>query len=427
MGYFSGTPMQALYAILLDILSNMKYLQLLFLIIIFVTSQAQTNNTYKSDLIELQSILQKTPSYKDQIKGQSQITYNSLFEKLLSDTVKNASDYKYFYNLAQLFFPIKDNHLAFYQIANFPSSTDFLTFKGNLDSLKFVLASKPLDSLEGIYHYDKYYSVGLFKVDKTEYIGVVLETEITNWKKGQIAIHLYEYLPNYFKAIYAHPKFKNYNLYPIERYTHHSLINSYFYSSFSEKVYSKTQGQTDVTNLPKNREDFSFKNIQPGIQYLHIKHFSANRVKMQISKEFYDSIKNLLTEPNLILDLRNNDGGAIKASKKFLKLIKKYTKNGQVYVLINNGTLSQGEIFTLQLKQLQNVKVLGQTTKGMLTYGNNFGKRERLPSQSFEVYITDMPGDKRLIPYENYGINPDIILLNTRDWIEQTIEIIRKK
>ena len=405
----------------------MKFLQLFLLTVIFFTSQAQTNRTYKSDLIELQNILKNTPSYSDQIKGQSLISYNSLFEKLLSDTVKNASDYKYFYNLAQLFFPIRDNHLNFYQIANFPSATDFPTFKGNLDSLKSVLTTKPLDSLEGIYHYDKYYSIGLFKVDKTEYIGVVLGTETTNWKKGQVAIHLYEYLPNYFKAIYAHPKFKNYILYPIERYTHHSLINSYFYSSFSEKIYSKKQSENDFTNLSKNIEDFSFKNIETGIQYLHIKHFSADRVKMQKSKEFYDSIKNLLTESNLILDLRNNDGGANKVSKKFLKLIRQYNKNGQVYILVNNGTLSQGEIFTLQLKRLQNVKTLGQTTKGMLTYGSNYGKREKLPSQSFEVYITDMKGDKRLIPYENYGINPDIILLDTKDWIEQTIEIIRKK
>ena len=405
----------------------MKFLQLFLLTVIFVTSQAQTNRTYKSDLIELQNILKKTPSYSDQIKGQSLISYNSLFDKLLSDTVKNASDYKYFYNLAQLFFPIRDNHLNFYQIANFPSATDFPTFKGNLDSLKSVLTTKPLDSLEGIYHYDKYYSIGLFKVDKTEYIGVVLGTETTNWKKGQVAIHLYEYLPNYFKAIYAHPKFKNYILYPIERYTHHSLINSYLYSSFSEKIYSKKQSENDFTNLSKNIEDFSFKNIETGIQYLHIKHFSADRVKMQKSKEFYDSIKNLLKESNLILDLRNNDGGANKVSKKFQKLIRQYNKNGQVYILVNNGTLSQGEIFTLQLKRLQNVKTLGQTTKGMLTYGSNYGKREKLPSQSFEVYITDMKGDKRLIPYENYGINPDIILLDTKDWIEQTIEIIRKK
>ena len=405
---------------------HMKYIQLLFLTILFVSSQAQTNNTYQNDLIGLQNILQKTPSYKDQIKGEKQIAYNSLFKKLLSDTVQNISDYKYFYNLAQLFFPIRDNHLTFYQIANLPSEADFPTFKGNIDSLKSVLIAKPVDSIEGIYHYDTYYSVGLFKVDKTEYVGVILDSETPIWKKGQITIHLYEYLHNYFKAIYAHPKFKNYILYPIERFTHHSLINSSFYSSFSEKKYSKTRGQVDFTNLTGNREDFSFKQIEKGIQYVHLKHFSADRVKMQQPNEFYDSIKNLLTASNLILDLRNNEGGANKVSKKFLQLIRRYTKNGKVYILVNNGTLSQGEIFTLQVKQLQNVTILGQTTKGMLTYGNNYGKREKLTSQSFEVYITDMKGDKRLIPYENYGINPDIILLDTKDWIEQTIEIIRK-
>jgi hypothetical protein len=407
----------------------MKLLQIFMLTIVFVYSQAQTSNSYQTDLTELHKIVQKTPSYKDQIKGQKLIDYNRLFQSLLRDTVNNVSDYKYFYNLAQLFFPIRDNHLNFYQIANFPSATDFPTFKGNLDSLKFALSTKPLDSIEGIYHYDKYYTVGLFKKDKTEYVGVVLDTEISNWKKGQIAIYLYEDSPNYFKAIYAHPKFKNYNLYQIEKFSHHSLVNSYFHSSFSEKVYSKINQEVDFVNLPKNIGDFSFKNIETGIQYIHIKHFSADRIKMQKSKEFYDSIKNLLTEPNLILDLRNNDGGANKVSKKFLSLIKQYTKKGQVYVLINNGTLSQGEIFTLQLKQLQNVKTLGQTTKGMLTYGSNYGKREKLPSQSFEVYITDMKGKgaKKLLPYENIGINPDFILVDTKDWIEQTIDIIRKK
>lgn len=405
----------------------MKLLQIFILTIAFASSQAQTSNSYQTDLTELQAILQKTPSYKDQIKGQKLIDYNRLFQSLLRDTVNNVSDYKYFHNLAQLFFPIRDNHLAFYQIANFPSATDFPTFKGNLDSLKFALSTRPLDSIEGIYHYDKYYTVGLFKKDKTEYVGVVLDTEISNWKKGQIAIYLYEDLPNYFKAIYAHPKFKHYNLYQIEKFSHHSLVNSYFYSSFSEKVYSKIIQEVDFVNLPKSIEDFSFKKIATGIQYLHIKYFSADRVKMQKSKEFYDSIKNLLTEPNLILDLRNNDGGANKVSKKFLTLIKQYTKSGQVYVLINNGTLSQGEIFTLQLKQLQNVKTLGQTTKGMLTYGSNYDKREKLPSKSFEVYITDMKGDKRLIPYENYGINPDIILSDNKDWVEQAIEVILKK
>ena len=405
----------------------MKIFLSLLLTLPFFIVKAQTKNTYVADIISLHNILQKTPSYKDQIKGQSLTAYNELFTRLKSDSTYSISDYKYFYNLAQLFFPIQDNHLGFYQTDKFPKESEYPKFDGNIDSLKSVLETKVLDSIEGIYFYGDSYSVGLYQSNPKEYIGVVLNSKTTIWKNGQIAVHLYETLPNCFKAIYAHPKYKNLLLYQIEKYSHHSLVNSYFYSSLSESIYTKIIRTTDYINLPKNIYSFHFKNISSDIQYLHIKHFSADKIAMQQSQSFYDSIKGSLTAPNLILDLRNNDGGANKVSKKFLKLIKGFVETGQVFVLVNNGTLSQGEIFTLQLKHLKNVKVLGQTTKGMLVYGSNYGKREKLSSQAFQVYITDMNGNKKLVPYENYGINPDITLLDNKDWIEQVVEVIREK
>ncbi len=405
----------------------MKTFFLLLLTLPFFIVKAQTKNTYVADITSLHNILKKTPSYKDQIKGQNLTAYNELFTRLINDSSYTISDYKYFYNLAQLFFPIQDNHLGFYQIDKFPKESAFPKFDGNIDSLKSVLETKALDSIEGIYFYGDSYSVGLFQSSPKEYIGVVLNSKTTIWKNGQIAVHLYETLPNYFKAIYAHPKYKNLFLSQIEKYAHHSLVNSYFYSSLSESIYTKIIRKTDYINLPKDIYSFHFKNISSDIQYLHIKHFSADRVAMQISSAFYDSIKNSLLAPNLILDLRNNEGGANKVSKKYFNLLKQFVKGRNLYILVNNGTMSQGEIFTLQLKELENVKVLGETTKGELVYGSNYGNREKLESKAFEVYITDMNGDKRLIPYENYGINPDITLLDNKDWIEQVVELIRKK
>ena len=89
--------------------------------------------------------------------------------------------------------------------------------------------------------------------------------------------------------------------------------------------------------------------------------------------------------------------------------------------------MSQAEIFTLQLKQLKNVTTVGQTTKGMLSYGSNYGKRERLPSGIFEIYLTDMKGKASLLQYEDHGIRPDISLNDQSDWIEQVVGIIKKK
>lgn len=409
---------------------------------LFVIASNGQINTYLEDLATLKFVLQKTPSYKSQIKGDKQALFNSLYERLASDTTSNPHSFNYFYNLSQLIFPLKDNHLGFYQIAaydnfkkkdridSFIGTKEFLdypTFHINIDSLKNVLAKRPADSVEGIYNYGKFYSVGLFKRVDKEYVGVIIDSDVNLWRKGQIAIHLYEYTPNVFKAIYGHPLNKNFILQTNEKYRNQSLVNSYFYSSYSLDIYSKQHRTVDYVNLSKKSSKFELKSINGDIQYLLLRSFQRNKITTQQSKNFYDSIKNVLTAKNLILDLRNNEGGATKENRKYLRLLKKFTRNGNLYVLLNNGTLSQAEIFTLQLKKLKNVTTVGQTTKGMLAYGSNYGKRERLPSGRFEIYSTDMKGNAKLLQYEDYGINPDIILRDDKDWIEQTVEIIRKK
>lgn len=418
----------------------MKLLFALTIIFLTLGLRAQTN-PYLKDLSALKTILQKTPSYKSQIKGKQLALYNELYDRLVSDTASKVNSYNYFYKLAQLIFPLKDNHLAFYQIPDdenfkdqerieqFITSKEFLNYpkyEGNLDSLKSALAAKSLDSIEGIYHYGQYYSVGLFKSSNKEYTGVVMESVVPLWQKGQVAIHLYEYGPNLFKAIYGHPQTKNFMLQPIEKYQNQELVNSYFYSSYAQSVYSKKLQQVDFVNLPKNAPKFELKQVADDIQYLVVRTFQVDRSNAEKSAVFLDSIKNSLTAANLILDLRNSEGGARRMASKYVQLIREYTPKGHVFILINNGTLSQAEILTLRLKKFKNTKTLGQTTKGMLSYGSNYGKREKLPSQHFEVYVTDMKNPAKLLKYEDVGIKPDIFLDGDSNWIEQVIKIIRE-
>lgn len=218
---------------------------------------------------------------------------------------------------------------------------------------------------------------------------------------------------------------KNLILFPNEKIRNSSIVNARFYGYFGGKNFSKTQGLTDHAQLPAGMPDFQFKDLETGIQYLQLRHFSADPSDMQRSKAFLDSIKRLLTAPDLILDLRNNQGGAKKVSKGYLRLLREYVKKGRVHVLTNNATMSQGEIFLLQLMRLPQVRSLGQTTNGTLMYGNNYGRREKLPSQAFEVYITDLRSRKRLMRYEVFGVDPDSLLGVDRDWIEQAIALIR--
>lgn len=418
----------------------MKIIPALTLVALAAVCNAQTNY-YLADLDALKSILQKTPSYKAQIKGGKLEYYNALYDRLVTDTVVDPDTYNYFYNLSQLVFPLRDNHLGFYQLPNYNNFktqanidsfirtrefSNYPTCKINIDSLKNELAKKPPDSIEGIYYYDKFYSVGLFKNADREYTGVVLDSDIGLWRKGQIAIHLYEYGQNLYKAIYGHPLFKNFILLPNEKYGHQSLMNSYFYASYSQSIYTKHPQQVDYVNLPKSASRFEMKTISDDIQYVLVQSFQRNNETVQDSRKFYDSIQNALIAPNLILDLRNNEGGSRKEMTKYLALLKSYTRKGHLYVLLNYGTLSQAEIFVLQLKELKNVTTVGETTRGMLTYGSNYGKRQKLPGGRFEVYPTDMKGNAKLLQYEDYGIDPDIILSDKSDWVKQVGEIIKK-
>lgn len=416
-------------------------LALSILFLFWVNILNAQDNVYLSDLTSLNSLVQKTASYKTQIKGDKLTKYNELLNKLILDSSRQFNRYQYFYQLSQLVFPLRDNHLGFYEIPdnrNFTSVEridsfaktkavlDYPIYSINIDSLQSALSKKPLDSIEGIYHYDKYYRVGLFKKASNEYIGVVLNSETNLWLKGQIAIYLYEFAPNLYKAIYGHPLFKNYIFQPIEKFQHRALVNAYFYGSYSQSVYTKQWPNKDYVNLPRDVAKFSFKQLNNTIQYLSVRSFQANAYTAQLSQKFYDSINNLLTAPNLILDLRNNEGGAEKEMTKYLKLMKEFVNNGKLYVLVNNNTLSQGELFVLKLKKLKNITIIGGPTKGMMAYGSNYGRTEKLASGKFAFYGTDMVNGSEPLQYEDLGIQPDVFLQDGQDWLEQLIEMIQK-
>ncbi len=418
---------------------------LIFIINCFIIGiqcvNAQHSN-YVADLQELKTIIQKTKSYKAQIKGKKKKAYIKMYNNLLADTVTAVNSYQYFYNLAQLIFPVRDNHLEFYQTANYniyrskasidsfvqtPSFSRHPAYALNIDSLKKALATKPATGVEGIYYYGKYYTVGVFSTVEKEYVGIILDSEINFWTKGQVALYLYEQKAGLYKAIYAHPYTKNFLYQAIEKYDYQSLVNSYFNISFYKGNYAKQLTDTNYINLPNGTPKFSMKNLDANIQYIAIRTFQTNAITSKLSQKFYDSIKGKLTAPNIILDLRDHEGGAKHETKKYWKMLKAYAKKGKIYVIINNGTLSQGEIFLLKLKKINNVTVLGQTTKGMLMYGSNYGETIKLPSQQFAVYPTDMKGPHKLLQFEDKGVKPDIHLQSDKDWLEQTIIFVKKK
>lgn len=419
----------------------MRFLLLIaqFLLTVFL-AQAQTNS-YGKDLPAFRQMVQKTPSYRAQIKGKKLAAYNELYNRLKNDSVDDPGSFKYFHNLSQLLFPLRDNHLGFFQIPiyskyalthsidSIQQTREFREYASvvlNIDSLKEVLENAPDDSISGIFYYDTLYTVGVYENGRDEYVGMVLESNSPLWMKNQVALYLYKFGLNKYKAIYAHPLNKGLLYYPLEKYGNYSLLNSTFYNA-NNVVYTKKPDQTDHANPDLSSSKFLLKDINSNIQYLLIRSFQADPKTSAESKLFYDSIKTALKAPNVVLDLRYNQGGAKKEMKKYLSLLKHYASKGKLFVLINNSTLSQAEIFTLRLRKLKNVTVLGQQTKGMLTYGSNTGKQLRFGSGRFLFYPTDMRGKSALLKFEDQGIDPEITLHSKKDWILQTIDIINSE
>lgn len=416
---------------------NSRYL--LIVLCIFSTSplNAQTTNEFTKDLDHLYSILKKTPSYKAQIKGHKKNEFFKLYEDIKAESVNAASDISQFFWLSQLLMPLKDNHLYFYQSSSIdlrsklPDSSfvneyrtsqafiDYPKVSTNLDSLEEILKTKSTDSVEGIYFYENYIKVGLYRtLQRDSLVGLILETKNPFWKPGQVAFLLKEHSTNHFRAYHADIFQKTFGLNKNEKFQHNSL---------TESNWKKFPNQIDHVNLSSKIPVFRFRGIAPEIQYLRIGTFATSSRSLIESQKFYNIIKDSLTASHLILDLRNNGGGGFKASRKYLTLLKGFSKRGQIFALINNRTISNAEEFAIKLKRLKNVQILGEISNGTLTYGNNSGQRESLPSGKFKLYITDMKGSRKNLRYEEVGVPPDLNLSPNHNWIDQVINLIARE
>ena len=105
-------------------------------------------------------------------------------------------------------------------------------------------------------------------------------------------------------------------------------------------------------------------------------------------------------------------------AKPYIKWIRQIRKKSRVVVVINAYTLSQGEITARKLSKLKGVVLAGQSTKGMLAYGSNYGRHIPIAGGEFVFYPTDMrtPG---MLRFEDIGIDPYIELSNQEDWLKQ--------
>ncbi|MBG7612344.1 hypothetical protein IU405_08800 [Polaribacter sp. BAL334] len=387
---------------------------LAFILFVFNTSYSQNEVCdCKKELDFMVEKIQKMPSYKKQIKGEKLKAFETTFTELsskMNEPISIETCFKYLQKQLLLINDVHSNIAVSKKYNGLQNYTSNLLPQINPENLKDSLSKKSLTDIEGLYSYKDELIIGvMYHNSKSKLTGIVLESKLPQWKMGDIK---FEATP------IQDSKYHLYD-YHIEQKTP-SLLKSLTLENGRIWGYKKI-GNTANEELPiKGQTNWEFKQLNDTTQYLYFGHFS-NRNKKE-HQAFYESVKDKLTAQNIIVDLRNNAGGNKKFSDVYLKLL----KNKIVYILTNCFTGSNGEQFTHKLRKLKNATHLGQTTRGVISYGMNYGYSYNSPSGYFEITPTDMDFHE-YFEFESKGISPEIQLDFDKDWIQQTLEIIQKR
>ena len=331
----------------------------------------------KKDLDFVVAKIKKMPSYKKQIKGKKLQEFIQMYSELASKMNAQILIEDCYKLLQQQMMLVNDAHSNIAINSKYNSIEAYssnLKSTINLDELNNKLTAKSLTDIEGLYNYLDQLTIGVFYDEtKKNLKGIVLESQLPQWEKGDV------------KFIARLIDGKKYNVYHYSTETKTpSFIKSMTFENGRLLNYKKIGNTFNNEFSIKDQQEWVFKQINEDTQYLYFAHFS-NRTRSK-HKAFFEETKDKLTAKNIIVDLRSNSGGNKKFSDWYLKLL----KNKNVYVLTNCFTGSNGEQFTIKLKDLKNGKHLGQTTRGLIAYGMNYGYTFNMPSGYFKMTPTDM-------------------------------------
>ncbi|OEK00179.1 hypothetical protein BFP97_01015 [Roseivirga sp. 4D4] len=409
-----------------------KLITLFAFITLSISLSAQSNCDCKAELEFVYEQMQTMASFKSQIKGQKIEEFEVTYQKLSSNVSTDMNKAECYVQMNQLLSLVKDKHAGVYEVGPdytyedtldsafvlaYRETRDFKDFpKVDLDLEKLVedLGQKSLTDVEGIYNIGSSMKVGVYRIANSDSLmGVMLESKLGVWEPGQIYLYMKATdKPNRYDIVAYGQVHKN-----LLFYNDHLVSNGILMRNVTKECLSDNFIHVDR----EAREAYQLITLENDIQYVWFDSFSrfGNAKKRDAIVE---QIQKELTASNLIVDLRNNGGGASKISVPIVKAIRK--SGVKVYVLTNFASSSNAEQTTVRLRNIKSTVHLGQTTYGAIAYGINYGTTYESPSGQFYFVPTDMKFN-HFLKYEEVGVQPMIELSSDSDWIEQTINIIK--
>ncbi|WP_208292280.1 S41 family peptidase [Sphingobacterium paludis] len=385
---------------------------------------------YAKDIAFIYTHLKQSASYKTQADRHKQV--DECYQRLLKTSDDSVSKFNAYMDYHELMDEVLDFHNSIignspkYSLEDLKDSSTlakmhadnkhiFPNIQMNLDSLETVLSETDTKELTGIYHYKNIVEIALYK-QAAHYKGIVLRSKLPAWSRGEVIFSLIPRGDKGFRMFMG--AYVDKQMLSVPEYFKEGLLLS---SGWSKK--NRSLGKFPMET---QRVDYGFRKLTQDVDYVCIPSFSASEPKLNEAILFYEKLRNIDLAKHLIVDVRGNSGGGNKNSNKLYQILSTYS--GCLHVLVDRRTWSNAEQFVIRLKALPNVKVFGDRTGGVLTYGRNTGRELKTPSGFFKIAFTDMKeGWKHYLPYEGIGVEPDVYLPYDSDWIEEVLSVLDGK
>lgn len=348
------------------------------------------------------------------------------------------------------------------------------------------LPQNKFEKIENIYETDDgVYKVAVVRNKNVErdYVGVIIESKTPLWKKGQVKFELKKvgnntydmllYMKNHSLRYYKNVKLKDGIL--NDNWFNVTLNNKKSYNLISERelIFKEIDNETNYMYIPtfsgnwyakilefykkndsiiqskpyliidvRNNGGGSDACVYPLLTYIYTKPFYDDNVDVystkenirksiewyeqnkndtinfdkKVFKETLDEIESMKSVPNKTFITRSK-GEQIKLDS----IVKKPSK---IAIITNKYCASSCETLLFWAKESDKTIIVGENSGGYVGYGEI--SEVHTPNFNFELGCTMTRYNKQRA-FEAIGISPKYYLTNKKDWVEQTIELLKKE
>lgn len=376
----------------------MKYIQavLLFSIIVNGKLSAQSCNCEQEFLYIKNVMEQNYAGFSDKLAQITKAVYEKKTKQWLSIAKGRQSTEKCVLVIADYINLFKDEHVSF----TFRDNTGKVTLDSAVMDNKEIISLTPQKlkqlrlskGIEGVYYFrhDSSYKVAVIKSPTAvrDYVGIMIDSKYPQWKKGMVKFEMKKYNKDAMKGV-------------LYLRSHMAKPEWFYISKDGIGGDWRREGSDGESKTAEPWVPVASKLLTAKTLYIKISSFDAGNAR-HIDSVIKENKSILDTIPNLVLDLRNNGGGADFAYGPLLPYIYTNPVKGIGVDVISTDQNIQAWKNILTMEGLPEETI--NNLKGMIAKMEvNKGKLVSIVDDEIDSSFTRLPHPERIIVLINSG------------------------